>query len=95
MIPAAYLIDLYWVRALAGAARLEARKITNEMGYPALLWFRDGGRECVIEVDAIVGAVDVYLGLDHYSRRLRRRMSRGGGAIDTVITGYGMYPFRA
>jgi hypothetical protein len=93
-LPAAYLIDLYWAWPREDLARLEVRRITNGPDRPVLLLLRAGGREYVIESHAIIGAVDVYCGLGHFSRRLRELLERGGGTADFVITGHGMYPFR-
>jgi hypothetical protein len=90
MVPAAYLIDLYWVRAREDLARLEVRRVTNEQSYPVLLLLRGGGREYVIESHAIIGAVDTYCGLGEFLRRVRRH----GGTADFVIAAHGMYPFR-
>jgi hypothetical protein len=95
VIPAAYLIDLYWARPREDIMRLEVRRIRNEPGYPVLLLLRGGGREYVIESHAIIGAVDTYAGLGRFSRRLRELLDRDGGTADLVITGHEMHPFRA
>jgi hypothetical protein len=94
MVPAAYLIDLFWVEPRDKHGGLEPVRIRNELDYPALLLLRDRNREYIIEVHAIIGAVDTYCGLGEYARRVRRQMGRGGGAVDAVIAAHGMYPFR-
>jgi hypothetical protein len=91
MIPAAYLIDLYWAWPREDLARLETRRIRNESSYPVLLLLRDSDREYVIESHTIIGAVDTYCGLGEFLRRVRRH----GGTADFVIAAHGMYPFRA